>query len=151
MAKGFEIREADLRDLADLAVLFDGYRQFYNQAADLEGATSFLKERFRQSESKIFIAVTPEQSAVGFTQLYPLFSSVRMRPVWILNDLYVLREARGKGVGQHLIQAAESWGRSVGAAALELSTAKDNLTAKSVYDALGWELDTTYDHYSIRL
>lgn len=151
MAKGFEIREADSKDLAELAVLFDGYRQFYKQASDVEGATSFLKERFHRNESKIFIAVTPEQTALGFTQLYPLFSSVRMRPVWILNDLYVLREARGKGVGQHLIQAAESWGRSVGVAALELSTAKDNLTAKSVYDALGWELDTTYDHYSIRL
>ncbi len=151
MEKGFEVRRADLNDLEQLAGLFDGYRQFYQQPSNVDGAHSFLEERIRSNESTIFIAIDSNEKGVGFTQLYPMFSSVRMRSVWILNDLFVLREARKMGVGQQLMRAAESWGRSEGAVALELATARDNHAAKSVYDSMGWTLDTEYDHYSIRL
>jgi len=151
MEKTFNIRRADLNDLDALTHLFDGYRQFYKQPSDVEGARTFLASRLKRNESVIFLAAGHAKGALGFTQLYPMFSSVRMRPIWILNDLFVSRTARKLGVANALMEAAEQWARMEGAAGLELSTAKDNGTAKSVYDARNWELDDAYDHYSITL
>lgn len=151
MKKTFKIRRADLDDLDALTHLFDGYRQFYKQSSDVEGARAFLRSRMERNESVIFLAEDEGQIALGFTQLYPMFSSVRMKPIWILNDLFVSRTARKLGVANALMAAAEQWAKMQGAAGLELATAKDNVTAKSVYDARQWELDEAYDHYSITL
>ena len=82
------VRQAALSDLDDLATLFDQYRVFQGQPADLAAARAFLRERFDHGESVVFMAVdgTP---AVGFAQLYPSFSSVALQRVFILNDLFV--------------------------------------------------------------
>lgn len=75
--------------------LFDAYRQFYRLSLDLDGARRFLSRRLMQSDSTIFLA---EQAgiAVGFVQLYPSFTSLSIRPWWVLNDLYVIPESRGR-------------------------------------------------------
>ncbi len=76
---------------------------------------------------------------LGFTQLFPSFSSVRAVRVWVLNDLYVVREARRQGVARALLDAAAAFGRDSGAARLELETDHDNRTAQALYRHLGWE------------
>jgi len=149
--RAYDIEQASLEELDLLATLFDEYRQFYLQKSDVDGAQHFIKERLTSSESVIFIAKSREGLGLGFTQLYPMFSSVRLKRVWVLNDLYVAESARKLGVANGLMLAAEEWGRSQGAVGLELATAKDNAAAKSVYEARGWALDNEFDHYSITL
>ena len=83
------IVRAERDDLDDLVPLFDGYRQFYGQRSDLAAARAFLRERIERDESVIYLAYTEPGEAAGFTQLYPSFSSVSLKPLWILNDLYV--------------------------------------------------------------
>jgi len=61
-----------------IAPLFDKYRQFYKQPANKDPAAFFIKERLEKNESVIFLATWNSEPA-GFTQLYPIFSSVRMR------------------------------------------------------------------------
>src|SRR5262252_8860136 len=78
--------------------LFDAYRRFYGQPPDPDGARRFLAERLGRGESVIY-AVVEDGRALGFTQLYPSFSSVSMKPIWILNDLFVTEEARRRGSG----------------------------------------------------
>jgi GNAT superfamily N-acetyltransferase len=142
------IRRAASTDLDALAVLFDAYRVFYDKESDPEGARRFLEDRLRKNDSVVFLAFDKDGKALGFTQLYPLYSSVRMRSIWLLNDLYVAREARRIGVGHALMMRAQKFAAETGAAGLELATARDNAHAKSVYHDLGWELDTQFDHYS---
>ena len=144
------LHQAGLADLDRLAPLFDAYRQFYKQAADLKGARSFLEARLAKNESVIFLALN-EQEGVGFVQLYPLFSSVQMRRVWLLNDLYVTPEARRTGVGHRLMERAREFALETGAAHLELATARDNRAAQSVYVDLGYTLDTAFDHYALKV
>jgi len=151
MGIAYEVRRADAQDLKVLAILFDGYRLFYKQNSDMEGAKAFLMERLTKGQSVIFLAEDRYGTGLGFTQLYPMFSSVRMKPVWVLNDLFVDSSARNAGVANALMQAAEEWGKEQTAAGLELATAKDNVAAKSVYQARGWQLDQEFDHYSITL
>ena len=94
----FQIRQATILDLDTLAPLFDGYRQFYGQPADLARAHDFLAERVHQHESLILLARDEHGEGLGFTQLYPLFSSVRTVRTWLLNDLFVVPSARRQGV-----------------------------------------------------
>ena len=142
------VRRAGLADLDDLAPLFDGYRQFYGQRSDLAGARAFLAERLRRDESVIFVAYADE-GALGFTQLYPSFSSVSVKRLWILNDLFVSPTARRGGVGRRLLERAREWAVETDAKGLTLTTALTNSAARSLYESCGWRLDDEFAHYQL--
>ncbi|MBQ1542073.1 MAG: GNAT family N-acetyltransferase [Caulobacteraceae bacterium] len=142
-----EARAAVLADLDDLTTLFDGYRRFYGQAADLAGARAFVAERLSTGDSVILIAVDAAGRGLGFTQLYPSFSSVRMARIYVLNDLFVSEDGRGLGTGRLLLAAAEAFGRDAGAARLTLSTAETNAAAQALYESAGWTRDTGFRTY----
>jgi GNAT superfamily N-acetyltransferase len=74
-----------------------------------------------------------------------------MARIFILNDLFVASEARGRGVGSALLHAAAGYGRSAGALRLVLSTEVTNTTARSVYEKLGWTRDTVFCVYQLTL
>jgi len=146
------IFRANEEHLDDLAVLFDKYRRFYRQPSDLAAARRFLSDRLANSESVIFAARLSEaEGLVGFTQLYPTFSSVRMRRVWTLNDLFVAESARGNGVARVLMEAAREFAVSSGAVALELATERDNTVAQALYDSLDYERVEEYLHFTLTL
>ena len=136
-------------DLDALAQLFDAYRQFYGQASDVPRAREWLRERLRFGESTVIVA-TLDGKAVGFTQLYPMYSSVRTARTWILNDLYVDAGARRKGVARTLLDAAAAFAREDGAAGISLETTRDNAAARALYRAAGWNEDAT-QWYSLPL
>lgn len=125
-----------------LAALFDAYRQFYGQPADLARAREWLRSRLRLGESVALLARRDGQPA-GFVQLYPMFSSVRTARTWILNDLFVDPAARRQGVAWALLEAAAGFARSDGAAGIALETAQDNAAARALYRAAGWREDAT--------
>ncbi len=145
-----DVRQATVEDLDLLVPLFDAYRQFYRQPSEPERARQFLRQRFEHNQSVIFIALDGE-TAVGFTQLYPSFSSGAMARIFVLNDLFVAPEARGRGAGSALLRKAAEYGRDVRALRLTLSTEITNKTAQSVYEALGWKRDTTFCGYELSL
>ena len=149
-----DIRQATLADLEVLVPLFDAYRRFYRLEGDLDGARQFLRDRFERNESVVFLAhdlAHEGGAAVGFTQLYPAFSSGAMARTFILNDLFVTPHARRRGAGSALLQAAADYGRRSGAVRLVLATEITNTTAQSVYDRLGWKRDTTFCAYQLTL
>jgi len=131
------IRKAALQDLDELTILFEYYRNFYKQSGDLEAAQKFLKERLVHNESVIFLAFKQSQ-AIGFTQLYPIFSSVSLKKAWLLNDLFVHPAARRSGAAEALLNAARDHGIATGAKWLLLETARDNFPAQSLYTKNGW-------------
>ncbi|HEY6476360.1 MAG TPA: GNAT family N-acetyltransferase [Polyangia bacterium] len=145
---GAKIRRAAMPDLPRVAELFDGYRQFYGQLADPDGARQFLRERLQSGDSVILVAVAEkEKRLAGFVQLYPSFSSVSMKRLWILNDLFVAPAHRRGGVARALLASAEDFARATSAKGLLLATQKNNAPAKSLYEARGWKLDDLFDHY----
>lgn len=145
------IRLATLADLEPVAALFDAYRQFYEQAPDVDLATRFIGERLRQQESVILLARDVQGQAIGFCQLYPSFCSVEARPIYALYDLYVAPAARRSGTGRALLRAAEQLALEHGKARMDLTTAKTNRAAQSVYESLGWVRDEVFYAYSRQL
>lgn len=143
---------ADAQHLDGLAVLFDAYRQFYRQPSYLDGARQFLSDRLAADESVLLAAALPDiDGLAGFTQLYPSFTSVGMRRVWVLNDLFVAEGARRRGVARSLMEAARRFGVETGAARIELATEITNTDAQALYDDLGYVRDAAYHHYSLAL
>ncbi len=142
------IRIATRSDLETVAPLFDAYRQFYAQEPNLALATDFIRKRMENNESIIFLAEDQEQQSVGFCQVYPLFCSVEAVPIYSLYDLYVVPSARRTGAGKQLLQAVEEHARRNGFARMDLTTAKTNLTAQSLYESLGWVRDQVFYAYS---
>lgn len=147
----FEVRQANIYDLDTLVPLFDGYRQFYRQASDPARARAFLAERFAHHESLILLARDEHGAGLGFTQLFPLFSSVRTARIYLLNDLFVMTDARKHGVGKALLDASAEHARALGAARLWLQTELDNVTAQALYESSGWKRDTEFCDYGLPL
>ncbi|MER0468478.1 GNAT family N-acetyltransferase [Bacillus cabrialesii subsp. cabrialesii] len=144
------IRQANTSDIASIVPLFNQYREFYKQASDPQGAEAFLKARLEHHESIILIA-EEDGEFIGFTQLYPTFSSVSMQRIYILNDLFVAPHARTKGAGGQLLSAAKDFAAENGASRLSLQTEHHNLAARSLYEQNGYEEDTAFVHYRLNV
>lgn len=146
------IWRAGNEDIEAVAPLFDAYRQFYGQKADLPAARAFVGARLAAADSTIFVAALSDGSgAVGFVQLYPSFSSVSMATIWILNDLYVDAQARRSGVARALLERAAGFGAETGAGRLVLGTARGNRRARQLYEGMGWRLETEFVNYDLTI
>lgn len=141
------VRKAILQDIEKLSILFNGYRIFYKKPADLSGAKDFLKNRMENNESEIFIAENSENELLGFIQLYPVFSSTRMKKLWLLNDLFVSKEHRRKGISVLLLERAKLLCVESNAAGLMLETAKTNIEGNALYPKAGFSKDTEHHFY----
>ena len=143
------IVKAKREHIAEVARLFDLYRQFYECPADLELATRFIAERVERQESDIFVAVEGDKAG-GFVQLYSSFCSVGAVKIYILYDLYVNVDCRKIGVGESLMNRATEWAKENGAARLDLSTAHSNLAGQHLYEKLGYKkVDEDFFSYSL--
>ena len=144
------VRQAVLSDLEALVPLLDALRQFYGRASDVRAARAFLLARFDHGRSILFIAFEGS-TPIGFTQIYPGFSSISLARIFILNDLYVEEDARRKGVASKLMSAAVGFARSLGAVRISLSTATTNEIAQALYQSAGWKRDEQFLVYHINL
>lgn len=146
--------KAGLNELGLVTRIFDKYRMFYKQTSNLKEGRKFIQERIKNDQSIIFLAVEnkiDDVKPLGFVQLYPSFSSVTMKKLWILNDLYVEQSARRKGVAKALMEKAKEYALETGAKGLTLETAIDNYNAQVLYESMGYKKDDECYHYNFFL
>ena len=148
-----QVIRADDSHLEGLLPLFNGYRKFYAQLTDEDGARAYLKARMSNDEAVIFLAVNPDEANhnVGFVLLYPTFDSVEMASVWVLHDLFVETGYRQRGIGRLLMNAAKDFCQRKGVARIDLATAIGNMQAQALYESLGYKRDTEFYQYSLEL
>jgi len=142
-----EISKVTVTDLVELHQLVEKYRAFYKQPEN-DKTLNFLEERIKNQEAVAFIARI-EGDAVGFTLLYPTFSTVSLSNIWLLNDLFVIETARGNGVATELMDVAESAAKQAGATRVFLRTANDNLPAQALYEGRNWVKDEVFRRYDL--
>jgi GNAT superfamily N-acetyltransferase len=143
------VRRAAPADLDVAAPLFDAYRQFYGRPPDLDLARRFLSDRLGAGESVLLLALDADGAGLGFTQLFPSFTSVGAARLFVLNDLFVASGARRRGVAGALLEAAEAHARAAGAVRLVLQTATDNAPAQRLYERRGWTLADAFVTYEL--
>ena len=143
-----KIKKATIEDLDSIVTLFDLYRQFYEQPSDPEAAKIFLSDRIKNSESVIFLAEDESNNkAMGFVQLYPVFTSVGMKRIWLLNDLFVHPDHRKKGVAEALMEKSREFAVETNAKGIILETQKTNSRAQNLYDKLGYKRDKEHFYF----
>ncbi len=137
-------------DLGDLVPLFDAYRVFYKQPSDPALARAYLVKRLGAGEYVGFIARDAAGKAIGFALLSQTYSSVALKRIWLLNDIFVDPTSRKSGAGAALMAAVEAFARASGAGRMDLFTARTNATAQSVYRKAGWTEDVDYLRFQKR-
>ncbi len=140
------IEQLVAEDLDLVAQLFDDYRTFYNQQSDIQAAKQFLKARLLKEESILFVAKIDDQ-CVGFTQLYPTFSSVAMKRAFILNDLFVIENYRRHGIAEKLMECAFDFAKQHDARFIALETGVSNTKAQALYEKVGMAVEKDIKHY----
>lgn len=144
----WEVRVAKLEDTEKIVPLFEQYRSFYRQKPNPEKATEFIRNRISNKESVIFIIVNSDSLEVGgFTQLYPTFTSTRMKKSWILNDLFVNKSFRGNGLSKMLMDAAKAHCINEGDFGLLLETERTNIIGNKLYPSVGFTKETNHFYY----
>lgn len=143
-----QVRRAGIGELDEATRLFEGYLGFYEKQVEPAACREFIAARLNKLDSVIFLAWLGNR-AVGFMQLYPTFASLSLAPAWVLNDLYVDVAARGRGVGEALMEQARALAAENGAAEIFLQTALDNHGAQRLYEKLGYERDEHFVVYTL--
>ena len=144
------VREAQASDIPAAAALFDLYRQFYEQPSDLTLAEDFIAQRLASGDSVILVA-EGAAGLLGFCQLYPSFSSLSLKRVWILNDIYVAEDARRQLVADNLMRTAKKMAKESNAVRLRVSTSSNNQVAQKTYESMGFREDTEFKNYILPL
>jgi ribosomal protein S18 acetylase RimI-like enzyme len=139
---------ADKNDISSLATLFDLYRVFYEQKSDIKKVTEFLSSRIEKKDSSIFVA-RENADIVGFTQLSPSFSSVGMKQIWILNDLFVRPQFRRQSIAKKLMEEALNHAKKTGALRIDMATQVSNTHAQNLYESMGYIKNESFYHYSL--
>lgn len=147
ISMNYTIKKATLEDVKEASELFNLYRIFYRQESDLEGSTAFIKERLLQGESDIFMAMI-DNKAVGFVQLYKLFHYIKLKKQWLLSDLFVHPNHRGKGLSVALIDRSKQWCEETGACGLMLETEKTNIIGNNLYPKCDFQYDGVHNYYN---
>jgi len=145
------ITRADVTHAHEVAVLFNEYRQFYGRRDDVAAAEQFIHARLLDESSVIFIAKDNQGLGLGFVQMYPSFSSLRMAPMLILNDVYVTQHARCVGIGRALVQQAARYAKAHNMSYLMLETQQKNQRAQGLYEGLGFVRNQDFYIYELEI
>lgn len=144
------IRQATIQDLPSIVPIFDSYREYFNQQKDPVLVERFLFEKFEHRESVIFIAQKQDE-VIGFAQLYPLFSSLTLQRVWLLNDFFITEEFRGSGVGTQLFATVKEFTLLTKSKGIELSVEHTNKKAWTFWEKQGFKQDEEFRYYFYKL
>jgi GNAT superfamily N-acetyltransferase len=141
------ITRATAADVAAIAPLFDAYRAFFTGGNRLGESRSFLEERIARDESIVFLAreESEDGEAVGFVQLYPLWSSWYCRRIWFLSDLYVTESARKRGIGRQLVERVIDYARETNAASVMVELPRREPHLEEFYRRLGFVRDAVFE------
>ncbi|MBS1883718.1 MAG: GNAT family N-acetyltransferase [Actinobacteria bacterium] len=150
MAEGIDVSAVREEEFEALLPLIAAYQRFYEvDDVDTDRNRAFFHRFLAPSEVGELLAARDAGGRVrGYACLYWHFSSTRAVETVLMNDLFVVPEARGHGVGRALIEASAAVARRRGAPSVEWSTAPDNHTAQRLYDSLTDE-KTTWLSYEL--
>lgn len=138
MAAQIEIAPVAVGEYEELLPLIAAYQRFY-EVAEIDGERNraFFRRFLAPSEDGLLLGARDEEGLTGYACLYWHFDSLTARESVLMNDLFVRPDARGRGTGRALIEAAAGVARDRGAAHLEWVTAPDNRAAQRLYDSTG--------------
>ena len=132
---------SNAKDAQALVFLLDAYAQDPmggGEALQSETTARLCADMARIPGAVSFIAWLDDQP-IGLINCFEGYSTFKAKPLLNVHDIAVLGSHRGQGVGQALLQAAESHARSRGCCKLTLEVLSGNAPAMSSYKRFGFE------------
>jgi GNAT superfamily N-acetyltransferase len=134
--RGIPVREATVEDAASMArLLHDFNTEYEEETPGVDELTRHVRRMLSGGEMTVLLG---GEGPDGLALL-------RFRPsVWTeqseacLQELYVVPERRGQGIGEALLEATIERSRSAGAAWIELNTGEADVAARTLYKKLGF-------------
>lgn len=145
------IQQCTNHHLSRLAEIFNDYRIHFEQESDLIGSTAFLEERLMKNQAVIFVAIDEaSEEYMGFTLLYPMFSSLKVKSTWTLNDMFIAEKFRKFGVASKLLEKVKEFGEQTDAQWIALKTGIENEKAQALYEKFGFKKDEGHYYYYLQ-
>ena len=146
----YGIERVGVVDLPVLMPMMRAYCDFYEVDPRDDRLVALSRALIEDpSEGEQLIARDDEGIPLGFATIYWTWQTLDAARIGVLNDLYTVPEARGKGVGRALIEHCRGLCRKRGAAKLYWETATDNETAQRLYDGIPGAEGSTWLIYEI--
>lgn len=146
----FVIKRTDSTNLKDLEGLFVNYRGFYGcQYDESEDVSGFLEDIILDCNKGSFFIAYLGDIAVGFAGCYFTYSSVLLKKIAIINDLFISDEYRSRGFGRSLIESAIANLKDDGFSKIRWCSQRDNLTAQALYDNMNID-KSDWIHYDLK-
>jgi ribosomal protein S18 acetylase RimI-like enzyme len=145
------IEQCTVSHLTQFANLFDTYRVHFGQPSDPIESKAFIEDRLTKNQAVIFIAIEEESKEfMGFTLLYPMFSSLKARSTWTLNDMFIAENYRSFGVATRLLEKVKQFSEETEAQWVTLKTGTENLKAQALYEKFGFKKDKSHFYYYLQ-
>ncbi|GLU56031.1 hypothetical protein Dfri01_54920 [Dyadobacter frigoris] len=101
-----------------------------------------------KNQAVIFVAIDEEsEEYMGFTLLYPMFSSLKTKSTWTLNDMFISEKFRKFGIASKLLEKVKEFGAETDAQWITLKTGTENLKAQALYEKFGFKKDEGHFYY----
>lgn len=135
----YVIRPARLGDVEQLTVLLgDLFTMESDFAPDPVAQRKGLAALLREGDVKLLVAEANDR-VIGMCSAQLLVSTAQGGVVALVEDVIVVKDRRGQGIGRTLLKALERWALDEGASRLQLVADKDNAEAMAFYGRLGWK------------
>jgi GNAT superfamily N-acetyltransferase len=138
--RSFTIRRAERSDADGLLRLIAALAEFEKLTPpDAEAKTRLIEDGFgerpRFETWLAFVDDRPEP--VGYAFFFETYSSFLARPTLYLEDIFVLHEHRGRGIGSALLNHCIGLAHARGCGRMEWTCLDWNTKAQCVYEKLG--------------
>lgn len=149
---GFKVRPFNVKDVPSLYRMMKALAKFEGYIADFEVTEETLIEK-GLGESPLFSALVADDGhrLLGYAVHYTIPFTYDLRPTTILKELFVCSNTRGLGVGQALFTAVQHEAKEIGSNRLQWLVLPDNEPAKRFYRQQGSSLDTSWEHWQLKL
>ncbi len=127
---------ADLDSLVSLlAALFSVEEDFvFDEPRQRRGLMLML-----ENEHGCVLVAEGQGQVIGMCTGQVTISTAEGGPALLVEDVIVLEQWRGKGVGRHLLESMGGWAQEQGIKRLQLLADRNNVPALNFYKALGWQ------------
>lgn len=132
------VRTIETKDKNQLTELMYQYIvDFYKRPnPSIEKVHNLIETLLEKNKGIQFIA-EQDRELLGFATLYFSFSTTKADKITVMNDLFVVENARGTGVAQELFKSCEKFTKENGYAHMSWVTATDNKRAQRFYEKMG--------------